>query len=70
METSTVPFRSTSYASWLKKVTKMAQMVVAILGGIMSVVLLIGFARSLWRKPPDKPGSSSSTGGLPPGGVG
>jgi len=48
----------------------MAQMVVAIIGGIVCTVLFLNFARSLWRKRPDKPGSSSSSGGLPPGGIG
>jgi hypothetical protein len=48
----------------------MAQMIVVIIGGIICAILLVNFARSLWRKPPDKPGSSSSTGGLPPGGIG
>jgi hypothetical protein len=44
--------------------------IAAILGGVICLALLFAFARSIWRKPPDDPGSSSSTGGLPPGTIG
>jgi hypothetical protein len=43
-----------------------AQALVGIVGGIVCVILSIGFARSIRRKPPDKPGSPTDTGGLPP----
>jgi hypothetical protein len=47
----------------------MAQAIVAIIGGIVILVIMFRFVRLLWRKPPDDPGSSSSIGGLPNGGV-
>lgn len=45
----------------------MAEAVIAILGGVVGIAALIGFALSVWRKPPAKPGSRTDTGGLPPG---
>jgi hypothetical protein len=46
------------------------QNVFAAVGGVVLLLVLIGFVRSLWRKPPKEPGSQSDTGGLPPGAIG
>jgi hypothetical protein len=45
----------------------MAETAVLILGGFMCLATLIGFIRSISRKPPAQPGSRTDTGGLPPG---
>ena len=48
----------------------MAQTVVAGIGAVFVLLLLIGFVRSLWRKPPREPGSNDPLGGMPPGSPG
>lgn len=47
-----------------------AQGVVASIGGLVCLLLLIAFARSLWRKPPTHAGSNDPLGGMPPGSIG
>ena len=39
----------------------MVQTIVVVLGGIFCLLVLVRFVRSLWRKPPDQPGSNCST---------
>jgi len=47
-----------------------AQVIVASVGVLFCLFVLIGFVRSIWRKPPDRPGSNDAFGGMPPGSIG
>ena len=40
------------------------QGIVAAIGGVVCLLLLIAFFRSVWRKPPDQPGSNDPLGGM------
>jgi len=48
----------------------MIQMITAVIGGIVIIVGLIGFARSIWSRPPKRERDEDLPRNFPPGGLG